>query len=74
MPFSVLAMSVTDAQGNFSFPVNDAGVYYLTYVSVAPQSVYDAYPGKNPLTDTPNAEKVNQEELKILLLTGDSSV
>ncbi|MDR2191000.1 MAG: hypothetical protein LBP53_07740 [Candidatus Peribacteria bacterium] len=74
MPLSAIAMTTTDAQGNFSFPVNDAGMYYLTYTLVAPHSVYDAYPGKNPLTNTPNAAKINQAELQVILLTGDSSI
>jgi hypothetical protein len=74
MPLSALAMTLTDAQGNFSFPVSDAGVYYVTYVAVAPQSVYEAYPGKNPATGTPNASKLHADEIQVLLLTGDSSV
>ncbi|GHV26151.1 hypothetical protein FACS1894176_06290 [Bacteroidia bacterium] len=74
LPLSVLNTTTTDAQGNFNFSVPEGGTYYISYFAIAPQSSYNAYPGKNPDTGLVNATKVSAEELEITLLTGESSI
>jgi len=68
-----IAVTTTDAGGNYLFTDTYAGKYYVTYALVPPATSYQSYPGINPETLASNAIKLSITEIEVTVALEESS-